>query len=339
MYDRQMTARLWVALCCLAVATWVGCAPGRTLSVIKPAEVSVEGISTLTVLKFDGSYGEVVRSHIYNRLAAVQHFRPIDSSQIDALENVTYGQADNPMFFPVLKELEVDGAITGRVTASIHDIHGTDQMQVTEGTGHYKKEKNVSGQWVDVEIERTVVRPVPYVIRQASLGTEYNLFDVRTKRVTATGTLRETYDEKFGGDKERGLPGHKLSDLPTPDGTMDELAAGLATKLVARLSRMKLARMIKLDGGEDAMVKQGVELAKGGGWEEGVEIWRQVIHDNPDNAAAYYNLGVAHEILGDMKSLRMAGELYRKAASLGHKKLYREAAARIQRVIGQGHND
>jgi tetratricopeptide (TPR) repeat protein len=168
---------------------------------------------------------------------------------------------------------------------------------------------------------------------------EYNLFDVRTERAIAAGILKETYDEKFGGDKECGPLGHKLSDLPTPNVTVDELAARLATKLVAKISRMKLARMIKLDEGGNRMVKQGVELAKVGHWEEAVEIWRQAIHDEPGNAAAYYNLGVAFEGIGDMKNLRMAGELYKKAVSLRYKKLYREAAARIQLVSKQSHND
>jgi len=339
MDDKERTARLWVAIFHVAIATWVGCTPARILSVIRPAEVSLEGISTLAVLKLDGPFGEIVRSHIYNRLAEVQHFRSIDISQLHALENVTYGQVDNAMFFPALKELEADGVITGGVTAAVHDIHGADQVQVTEGTGHYKKEKNVSGEWVDVEIKRTVVRPVPYTIRQVALDTEYNLFDVRTKRVIATGVLKETYDEKFGGDKECGPFGHRLSDLPTPNGTVDKLAARLATELVTKISRMKLARMIKLDEGGNRAVKRGAGLAKAGRWEEAVEIWRQVIHDEPGNAAAYYNLGVAYEGLGDMKSLRMAGELYKKAASLGYKKLYREAAARIQRVSRQSHND
>lgn len=332
MDDKERTARLWVAIFLVAIATWAGCTPARILSVIRPAEVSLEGISTLAVLKLDGPFGEIVRSHIYNRLAEVQYFRPIDISQLHAIENVTYGQVDNAMFFPALKELEADGVITGGVTAAVHDIHGSDQVQVTEGTGHYKKEKNVSGEWVDVEIKRTVVRPVPYIIRQVSLDTEYNLFDVRTKRVVATGILKETYDEKFGGEKECGPFGHKLGDLPTPNGTVDELAARLATKLVAKISRMKLARKIKLDERANKAVKRGVELAKAGLWEDAVEIWRQAIHDEPGNAAAYYNLGVAYEGLGDMKSLRMAGELYKKAASLGYKKLYREAAARIQQV-------
>ena len=339
MNDKERTARLWVVIFHVAIATWVGCTPARILSVIRPAEVSLEGISTLAVLKLDGPFGENVRSHIYNRLAEVQYFRPVDISHLHAQEKVTYGQVDDAMFFPVLKELEADGVIKGGVTAAVQDIHGTDQVQVTEGTGHYKKEKNVSGEWVDVEIKRTVVRPVPYIIRQVSLDTEYNLFDVRTEQVIATGILKETYDEKFGGNKECGPLGHKLSDLPTPNVTVDELAARLATKLVAKISRMKLARMIKLDKGGNRMVKQGVELAKAGHWEEAVEIWRQAVHDEPGNAAAYYNLGVAFEGIGDMKNLRMAGELYKKAVSLRYKKLYREAAARIQLVSKQSHND
>jgi hypothetical protein len=339
MDDKKRTTSLSVALFLLAVATWPGCILIRISSGIKPAEISLEGIHTLAVLKFDGPFGETVQSHIRNRLKEVQHFRPIDTAQVHALAVATYGQEDSPQFCYALKKLGADGVITGRVNDSVRDIHGTDQMQVTEGTGHYKKGKNIYGEWVDVEITRTVVRPVPYIIRQASLDTEYNVFDVKTRRVITTGMLKETYSEKFGGEKECGPFGHKLSDLPTPDGTVDELAARLATKLVAKLSRMKLARMIKLDEGGNGMVKQGVEFAKTGVWEKAVEIWEQVIHDESGNAAAYYNLGMAHESVGDMKSLGMAEELYKKAASHGDKKLYREAIARIQRAIGRGHDD
>ena len=338
MDDKKGTISLWVALFLLAIAVWVGCIRGRRPSDIKPGEISVEGIQTLAVLQFDGSFGETVQSHILKRLGQVQHFRPIDTPQVHTLSVFTHGQWDSSKFFQALKELGADGVITGYATGRIQDIHGTDQVQVTEGTGHYKKEKNVYGEWVNVEIKRTVVRPVPYIIRQASLDTKYTVFNVETTRVMTTGTLEETYDEKFGGDKEYGSFGHRLSDLPTPNGTLDELAATLATKLVAKISRMKLARMIKLDEGVNTMVKLGVDVAKTGLWDKAVEIWEQVIHDEPDNAAAYYNLGVAHESLGDMESLGIAEELYKKAVSHGEKKLYREAVARIQRAIGESHD-
>ena len=319
----------------LAVLAWVGCTRGRLPSGIKPSDISLEGIQTLAVLKFDGSFGETVQSHVLKRLSEVQHFRPIDTPQVHRPAVVRHGQSDSPKFFCTLKELGAEGIITGHVNGRIQDIHGIDQIQVTEGTGHYKKEKNVYGEWVNVEIKRTVVRPVPYIIRQASLDTKYNVFNVKTTGVITTGTLKETYNEKFGGGEECGPFGHKLSDLPTPDDTLDELAATLATKLVAKISRMKLARMIRLDEGGNTMVKQGVDVAKTGLWDKAVEIWEQVIHDEPDNASAYYNLGVAHESVGDTKSLEIAEELYKKAASHGDKKLYREAVARIQGAIGE----
>ena len=339
MDDKKGTTSLSVALLLLAIVTWPGCMPARIPSGIKPAVISLEGIHTLAVLKLDGPFGKTVQSHIRNRLKEVQHFRPIDTAQVHALAVVTHGGEDSPQFYFALKKLGADGVISGRVNDSVRDIHGTDQMQVTEGTGHYKKEKNVYGEWVDVEIKRTVVRPVPYIVRQASLDAEYKVFDVNTRQIITTGMVRETYSEKFGGEKECGPFGHKLSDLPTPDGTVDELAASIATKLVTEITRMKLARIIKLDEGGNGMVKDGVELAKTGSWEKAVEIWEQVIHDEPGNVAAYYNLGMAHESVGDVKSLEMARELYKKAISHGDKKLYRDAIARIQRAIGQVHDD
>ena len=338
MCDKKRTSRLCITLFLLAAATFTGCVPARILPVLKPAEALIEDMQTMAVLKLDGPQGETVRRHVDNRLNEVIYFRSIDTPQVIDLESEAYFQKESPMFINAIKELGADGVITGRVTAGIHDIHGTDKVQMKEGTGHYKEEKNVLGQWVDVEIKRTVVRPVPYTNRQAYVEMEYNIFDVKTKRVVVTGILDETYDEKFGGDKEYDSSGHRLSDLPSQDGTVDEMAARLATKLVARISRMKLARIIKLDEGEDTIVKQGVELAEGGNWEKAIEIWEQEIHDNPDNAAAYYNLGVNYETLGDIKSLRTAEDLYKRAVSCRYKKLYTEAADRIKRVIGQSHN-
>jgi len=332
--------RLWVSLLLVATITCFACAPikKQVSRIIRP-EVCWESIRTIAVLRFDGPYGEMLWRHVYSRLAEVQHFNPRDTTRLRALAKRSYDKVEDTELWDAIEDLEADAVMTGHVTADLHDMHGTDQVQVKEGTGHYKKEKNVYGQWVDVEIKRTVVRPVPYVVRQASVDMEYNVFDLKTRRAMATGMIKETYNEKFGGDKEYGSPGHKLSDLLTQNGTLDELAAGLATKLVAKLSRMKLARMIKLDEGGNSMVKQGAKLAKGGVWEEAIEIWEQVIHDEPDNAAAYYNLGVAHETLGDMKSLRMARDLYKKAASHGDKNLYTEAMARIQRAMSKSHSD
>ena len=107
--------------------------------------------------------------------------------------------------------------------------------------------------------------------------------------------------------------------------------------LVAELSRMKLGSVLKLDRGGNTLVKRGVALAKDGDWEQAMDIWEQVLRDKPDEAAAFYNLGVAREGLGDMEGLKTARDLYRKAASHGTKGLYTDGILRIDGVIRHSH--
>ncbi len=223
----------------VAMLAWFGCAAKTSISRIKPAEVSLGGIRTLAVLKFEGWFGETVRNDFYNKLSEVPHFNLIDTSKINVLDQVVYDQVDDPRFLPVLKDLHADGVITGRVTTNINDIRGSDQVQMQEGTGLYKKEKDIFGKWRDVEIKKTVLRPVPYVIRQASLTTNFKVFDLKTKEIIATGKVTENYNQKFGGDKEYALSflgRMKLSKLPAPNQTLNELSAKVAARLVAKIS-------------------------------------------------------------------------------------------------------
>ncbi len=257
-YATLGATKLWVMLLLLVSATSAGCIRKETLYGMKPAGVSSGKTCSLAVLKFQGPYGESVRNHVYEGLAEIQHFTPIATPVDPSLDEVTYNDVYNSHFFQTLEALGADAAMTGRVTVTVLDIPGTDQVQVKEGTGHYKKEKNVYGQWVEVEIKRTVMRNLPYVIRKASLTTAYKVIDLRSKGVVATGKLTERFEEKFGGDKEFVSLDHRLGNLPSPSATMDELCARLATKLVAKLSHTKLTNFLKADEGQDKLVKQGV---------------------------------------------------------------------------------
>jgi len=342
MYKNLEILTLWAVIALITMTGWFGCAAKTSVSRIKPAEVSLGGIRTLALLKFEGRFGETVRSDFYSKLSEVPHFNLIDISKTNALDQVIYDQVDDPRFFPDLEDLHADGVITGRVTSNINDIRGFDQVQMQEGTGRYKKEKNIFGKWVDVEIKKTVLKPVPYVIRQASLTTDFKVFNLKTKQIVATGKVTENYNQKFGGDKEYALSflgGMKLSGLPARNQTLNELSANVASRLVAKISPTRVTETIEFyDGGKFGygghdMIKRGIELAKRGLWDEAKAIWQDVIKAEPNNAAAYYNLGVAHEFAGDLKNLQTARTMYKKAVRYGDNKLYLNALARIQSAI------
>ncbi|MBW2173403.1 MAG: tetratricopeptide repeat protein, partial [Deltaproteobacteria bacterium] len=136
-------------------------------------------------------------------------------------------------------------------------------------------------------------------------------------------------------DKSHASTNHKPGEIPTPAATMDEFSAKIATRLVARLSRMKVAGLVKFDKSGNRKVRRGVALARSGDWEDAVELWREVIASEPASAAALYNLGVAHESIGDPENLRTAIDLYEKAAGYGDKALYADGVDRVTRIIKQ----
>jgi hypothetical protein len=300
---------------------------------VKPPKLGWKDIYDVAVLSFDGPYGENLRRQVHYRLADVQYFNPKDTSQIPSLAHVSRDKVGNPELLQALEALGAHAVITGLVTVHVHDAHGADQVEVKEGTGYTKKEKDASGRWVDVEIKRTVIRAVPYVMREARLESAYQVFDVVSYVVIAAGKVTETDCEKYGGDREHASPGRRLRDLPTSSGTAEELSARAAAKLVAELSRMKLGSVLKLDPGGNTLVKRGVALAKDGDWAQAMDMWEQVIRDKPDEAAAFYNLGVAREGMGDMESLKTARDLYKKAASHGANSLYTDGILRVDGVI------
>lgn len=323
----------------LAMITCSGCARALPVPHVKPARVGWESIYNVALLTFDGPYGEKVRGQIYHRLHEVQHFNPLGPAGHPELYEVTYDLIEGAESLHIAEGLQADLVIGGRVTGTINDTQGVDRVQVKEGTGYYKKEKDLHGQWVDVEIKRTVVRTLPYVIRQASLTTDYRVFEMNTGGIIATGTVTENCNKKFGGNKAEGHLEHDPGHPPPPAGCMDELSVRTAAKLVAKLSREKVSILVKFDNSTHAKVRQGVALAKEGAWEDAMRLWQEVLASDPTYPAALYNLGVAYEGIGDLQNLRAATRLYEMATVYGDKGLYAAGIARIERIMQQSQNN
>jgi len=104
MLNGKTISRSWIfrSLVVVLMIAFFGCAAETKLQKIRPAEVSVGGIRTLAILKFDGKYGDTVRSDFYNKLAEVNHYNLIDTTLTNALDKVIYHQMIQD-FCPTLK--------------------------------------------------------------------------------------------------------------------------------------------------------------------------------------------------------------------------------------------
>ena len=85
--------------------------------------------------------------------------------------------------------------------------------------------------------------------------------------------------------------------------------------------------------GGNKKVKEGIKCAKNGEWEKGIKIWKNVLNTEPENSAAFYNLGIAYENIGDLENLKTAQNMYKKAVKYGDKKIYLDALYRVKATI------
>ncbi|WP_028316886.1 hypothetical protein [Desulfatibacillum aliphaticivorans] len=128
-----------------------------------------------------------------------------------------------------------DLLIIGQATSSSHDVRGSDMVTVQEGTGQYKTEKSLFGEETTVEIKRSVMKPVPFIVRQASLKVDYKIVDVKTDSVLQQDSIQEDLEEKFGGDLEyQEFSGRKLSQLPSKQDSLEFLAKKISQKIATR---------------------------------------------------------------------------------------------------------
>ena len=78
----------------------------------------------------------------------------------------------------------------------------------------------------------------------------------------------------------------------------------------------------------EAAVNAGIKLAKSGNWQAAKQQWQNALTAAPNNDAALYNLGVAHEATSEF---RQAASLYHASLSVNDNHKYREALGRVQR--------
>jgi hypothetical protein len=226
---------LIAAVALIAMAGGWGCsvAPGKER--VQAGIPSANAARSMALLKFEGSYGPEVRKQLFKKLSPVKDFNLIDAAGAMPLEINLNDRVNGERIADFFEKYKADMLMAGYVSADIQDRYGTDLFQVKEGTGQYKRIKNESGKWVEAEIERAVLQPVPCFIRNAFLSIDFRIYDLKIGRMIIAGTVTETRNEKFAVEGEKYPAGYQTNRLPTRNQTIDTLSAELAARLTAKI--------------------------------------------------------------------------------------------------------
>jgi hypothetical protein len=154
-------------------------------------------------------------------------------------------------------------------------------------------------------------------------AAKYELYDVRSgSLVDRNQVASETYHGELrksshGADSEARV--------------LQQLVRGAAEQLSHELAPHESPVEVRLAsamwGAAATEIREGTQKAQQGDWPAAIVHWNNALAKDPENAAAQYNLGVAHEALYDfVRSM----EHYEAALAKSEEPLYRDALERVR---------
>jgi hypothetical protein len=188
------------------------------------------GVERLVLAPFTGDYGEILQRALFERLTVEGGLKAVylEERHLGMPENLgnSEGRRAHLKTWPPLH----DAVLSARTSATLVDSPGADRVEVREGTGQFRQIRNVDGEWVLVEIMRTRLRRVPFVVRQASLTADFRLDNLRQAGMSFESSATVASTEKYGGDSL--LP---IEALPPAADSAQALAERLAARMALEI--------------------------------------------------------------------------------------------------------
>ncbi|MCB9639861.1 MAG: tetratricopeptide repeat protein [Myxococcales bacterium] len=121
--------------------------------------------------------------------------------------------------------------------------------------------------------------------------------------------------------------GRSISTLPK-EGAMAQIAyRNLAELLASPMTpERKELTLPLLRNARSVGMRQGLQFAEQGRWDDAERAWRRALAESPDDPRVWYNLGVAAEVHG---RFNQALSFYKKALAISPSSLYQDAWERV----------
>jgi len=302
------------------------CASSRiAVPVTKPAQVDITGIRSIAIVDFAGpeNSGAIASSMLTSRLFESKFFQLVERERVmQILEEhklAMAGVVDAATAKEVGRLLGVDALIFGEVTAySLEpDQVGTEKVERKVGTGQYRTVRRGNKE-VREEIMKTVLVDQEYRIRRGAVGVTFRMVKVETGELLAVKSNTKSYDS---GKVVAGR-----GTLKPREQILKDLLAEVVEDFARQIAPYVVVERRPIEGGK-GMMSVGKKYAQRGLWEEARDAFAQAVVNEPQSAAAHYNLGLALEVLGDWD--RAEAE-YQRAIKLQSKDMYIDALARVR---------
>jgi curli biogenesis system outer membrane secretion channel CsgG len=307
-----------------------------SVKVHKPAAIHLADVKKIAVVDFIGEErsGSQIATLTQSILMGTQYYEILERDKLQRVleeQNLALaGVVDDATAAEVGKLLGVDAMIFGEVTMyDVEDFEEEKMVKERVGTGRYqtveKKDKKTGKIKKErEEIYQEVMVPKKYWVRKGDVAINFRVVDVETGKLLAAQSDSKSYDSEKGKSFFQAITDAR--QLKPKGEILSELSEGICKNFVRMIAPYFITekRIIESGPGEIGI---GAKYAESGLWPEAMDSWKRAMVEAPQEPAVYYDLGLAHEVSGDLDK---AEEMYSQAVKMKQKKLYMEAITRIR---------
>jgi hypothetical protein len=152
---------------------------------------------------------------------------------------------------------------------------------------------------------------------------KYELYDVRSGSLVDRNQINS---DPYQGELRKTGKGVD-SEARVLQHLVREAAEKLSHELAPHESPIEVRLASAMWGAAATEIREGAKKARQGDWSAAATHWNNALREDPENAAALYNLGVAHEALHDFAR---SMQHYQAALEKSDEPLYRDALERVR---------
>jgi len=328
------------------------CGTSTRVKVLKPAELDVGAVKKVAVLDFDfiGSWDfadEQKKESDVKVLARIllrdmfKDKKPPDPKMAypgsivsdrlvsKLVNNQYYTVVERKELSKILEEqaLSLSGVIDANQATEIGRLLGAEGLVM--GSGTYNVQDR--GQW-ETYTEKKVEKKRYRIYRQVDVQFTYKIVNITTGTIIAsktnsTSTGRNSKYSSTGKDENEAL-----KNVPDWRPIVDTMVDKVLNQTLMQIAPHYVTESRAIEEGDSDQMEAAVEYAKRNLWEDAREVWDMVEQDpsseKEDRIAATYNLGLYHELSGNLDE---AEDYFDKAFKMSGDSKYLDSRARIQR--------
>jgi len=247
------------------------CAPSARIPIQRPAEINLVGTKSIAIGEITGNTGNVLSDSITQKLFESGHYEVLDRQNINRIMSE--------------HSLNISGAVDESSAASLGKLVGASALIFGNSNAQYRQQTETSDTYRD---KNGRYYKYYYKEGEARVNTMLKVVDLQTGKIIAVKNFTENASDRT----------QETNQWP-PDPDRNYLISKAVNntserfmKLIAPYTEYVRVEFENCDVPES---KTGIEYAKIGQWNEALSQFKSATERQPNDAAAWFNLGLGYE--------------------------------------------